>query len=1263
MTEQALDLGDRFRVLRRLGAGGFGVVYAAFDNARSAPVALKTLREMSPAALYRLKREFRALADMVHPNLVELYELLSRGDQWFFTMEIVDGVTFLEYLWAGRPAALPTESALSALPTIPVRNTPTTQTMMKASGPLPPAPPANPAPKPQIAVAWDAVRVVVTQLVEGVAALHAAGKLHCDIKPGNVLIGNDGRVVLLDFGLVHDLQVGSTSELIEIVGTPIYMSPEQGSGRALTGASDWYSLGVMLYEAMTGARPFTATGVDLVVQKEIFDPPPPQAHCLGIPDDLQELCVELLRRDPEQRPSARDILQRLRAGAQVAVAEPHVVSHRGDLFVGRRREMSVLREAFDAARRGALIATYVHGSSGMGKTALVQHFVQELQQEVPEVLVLTGRCHERESVPYKALDSLVDALTEHLAQLPFEEAQALLPPHVAELVRLFPVLGRVEAVAESGRADLEVLDSLERRRRAFAALRDLLTRVGRKVPLVLIIDDLQWGDVDSAVLLAEVVQPPDPPPLLLIATYRTEEAETSPVLKTFLTERANVDPGRREVVVGELDGADARDLAVSLVGDLRGDAAARAEAIAREASGSPFLIDALARYAPAPGTAAAETTLDTLIAQRVATLADAPRRLLTVLAVAGQPIDVLSARQAADVTPSDHHALSVLRQERLIRKRVTRDREEIETYHDRIRETVVAGLSPGALLRHHERLATALEASGHADPETLAVHFQAAGQRDRAARYAVLAAQQASAALAFNRAARLYRLALDLAPGDDDNRRALLANLGTALANAGRGAEAARAFRGAADGAEAEIAVDLLRRAAQQLLVSGHMDEGLQVLKTVLTKVGIALPQKPVGSLIRYLLRRALLRVRGLSFKERREDDVPMEERLKVDAAWSAAEGLALVHPVHGAAFQALHLILALRSGEPYRIVRALALDVAYSAGEGRGNQENTAKLLRLARDLTTKAPQPHAQAMVTLATGMAAYLEGRWMEGGSACSEAAVLLRERCTGVAWEMDTAHIFLMRSLVYMGEIAEMARNLPALEKETRDRGDLYGEVFLGTDIAYLVHLANDEPEKAEPVALATLARWPHKHYDLAHHWALHARTETALYTGAGESAWKVVTADWTALRESLLLRMQLVRIISLDFRARAALAAAAGAGGQRSAMLRAAAADARRIRKEKAPWGEAMALLVLAGVAAGRDAEEECVSYLVQAEAAFKGAGMRLHAAAASRRLAKRRQGAEAEERLAATTEIMSAEGIRNPDRMTAMLAPGPWSRS
>jgi hypothetical protein len=625
--------------------------------------------------------------------------------------------------------------------------------------------------------------------------------------------------------------------------------------------------------------------------------------------------------------------------------------------------------------------------------------------------------------------------------------------------------------------------------------------------------------------------------------------------------------------------------------------------------------------------------------------------------VAGRPLRQADACRAADWPDEDLTALAHLRAARLLRRTARTEQEEIETYHDRIRETVRASLGREKLRMHHASLARVLEGSGQYDPELLAVHWEGAGDRERAGHYFEVAASRAAEALAFDRAATLYQSALELrTPAGPEGRR-LRVQLADALANAGRGADSARQYLEAAAEAEAVEALDLRRRAALQLLSSGHVDDGLATLRTVLEAVGLRLRSTPRDSLWALVLRRLQLRLRGLGFRPRSAAEVPAEDLRRIEVCWSAAVGLSMVDTVQGAYFQTRGLLFALRAGEPFHLARALALEAGHVSIGGGRTRGRTARLIAAAEGLARQVGQPYVLALVTLVKGIAAALAGDWPNGQALCDEAEEVLRTACTGVVWERDTAQRFALWPLMFMGEVNELARRVPRLLQEAEERDDLYAVTNLSLVLRPFLRLAADEPGRARKEVRDTIARWSQQGFLVQHMNRLHDEVQLDLYEGDGPGAWRQMTEHWPVLARGHFLRVQQVRIILTHLRARAALAAAADAADAKP-LLRAAEADAGRLQRERMSWADALAHLIRAGVALGRGDPEQACEFLRQAIRASDTTMMRLHAAVARRCLGRLIGGDEGRHLVADAEAWMARQNVRNPARMTALVAPG-----
>ncbi|GAB5442415.1 MAG: hypothetical protein Fues2KO_27640 [Fuerstiella sp.] len=658
-------LGD-YELLRQIGRGAFGAVYKAKHLQRGDVVALKLLplnvdgrADGSGEAdrLHKFRREFRALSDVNHPNLVGMQSLEVDGRQWFFTMDLIDGTDFLDYV------------------------------------------------RPQGRLNMQRLRSALPQLAEGIAALHRRQVVHRDLKPANVMVNHDGLVSVLDFGLVIEERARVDFTVLVskhgFAGTPQYAAPEQMFGDCET-ASDWYSFGVMLFEALTGRLPFCGSAAEVMRAKSSADAQELSIQA-SIPKDLARLTDQLLQRDPDRRPDAEAILamlsgsvEDLSSDAAESVSRDSTSDSSRASLVGREHELQQLLDVHrQLCEQGEPQAVFIRGRSGEGKTSLADEFLSLLNSRF-SCLVFSGRCYDRESVPFKAVDAVIDSLVLFLRSQDQDDVRQWLPEDIQPLAQLFPTLRRVEAIGELPRRSADVEDNRQLRHRGFAAFRDLLVTIGRRVPVILFIDDLQWGDADSAAALRDVLQPPQAPRVLLLGTYRSDEAADSP----FLQEWADASPLSDEhleehtVDVGPLSQDECLKLLAVRLGTDPQSVQQQAAKLFGDTQGNPYFLDQLLEgLDPATGTVEA-VPLAELIERRLSRLPPAARPLLNAIAVAGQAVDLTEAATIADDQTLAMSIITHMRNERLVRLIGSTDEGLVDTYHDKVRETVLAGLLP-----------------------------------------------------------------------------------------------------------------------------------------------------------------------------------------------------------------------------------------------------------------------------------------------------------------------------------------------------------------------------------------------------------------------------------------------------------------------------------------------------------------------------------------------------------------------------------------
>ena len=749
LPELAPVLGERFVAERLLGRGGMGSVVLARDRVWGTPVALKVASVGTPAASAALRQEFRAFARLDHANVARFYDLVGDRAVCAYSMEFVDGPNLARHvrgeLLAGEP--------------------------LDAAG----------------LVRLDAA---AAQLHAGVSALHDAGLVHRDIKPDNVLVDQDSRVVIVDPGIALAVEEGP-ERTAGASGSLGYMAPEQLAGGPQGGWTDWYSVGIILYELLTGRPPHRGNLDSMISQRELGVMPDLALLPGGEADPWGPVLASLLARSPQDRLAGAARLGARFASTGSALAPPP--------FVGRQSELARLDVAWQSAGGGRLVA--IVGESGTGKSRLVETWVASMRKQ-GDVRVLASRCDPRESVPFRGLDRLLELLAPRFDLVTEPSWFSALPDPT-------PI-------------------ALAAQERVFAELRSRLVAAASVRPLVCWMDDAQWAGADTLALLAELTRPPVPMGLLFVVTARQRSelpAALQPVLVDVLELGALADADVLTVIGGSVDTATAAEITRAT----RGDPLLVAEAVRalREGLGLQGASGALSR--------------------RIERLPEGQRRMFELISLAGGPLDAPSLREFDVGHPLD--AVSALLRARLLRLEAGPAGPAVMPAHARLAEMALRTVDQPGRAGRHATLARSLLAAGDTRLELLSTHFELAGDAPAAARFALQAAEIAASRVAYRAARGLIERAFQLHPAIATREsRVLHAEV---LAALGLGALSAEAYlRAGGDHGDEALGV----RAAEQALMSAGAEEGAARIGDILTRLGHRAPAGPVGLVLGILL-------------------------------------------------------------------------------------------------------------------------------------------------------------------------------------------------------------------------------------------------------------------------------------------------------------------------------------------------------------------------------------------------------------------------
>jgi serine/threonine protein kinase/tetratricopeptide (TPR) repeat protein len=771
-----------------------GVVHRVRHVASASVAALKTVSSAGATARRALRREAAALRQLDHPAIVRLLEDGTGEAEPWYVMELLDGRSLSAVLGAAVPDSAPTWTG----PTMTVQG----GASFDGEGSLEPVP-EPPAPEPG---GLDLRQVHyglgrVAELCHALCHLHAAGLVHCDLKPDNVLVVQH-RAVLLDFGLVATrgprIDRASILQDARIAGTASYMSPERASGAPFDARADLYAVGCMLYKVVAGRPPFLG-GPAQVMEAHRHDTPTPLEELVpGVPAELDQLVRELLSKDPRQRPGhAQRVLHVL---AQIGVAVPRWPLPASaplyqPLLRGRQALLDTLQRAItQLGTPEAAGALWLSGESGSGKSRLVGALVTELAGRAPAILVggcsalQTARGPMPAGVPLELFLEPLREIAESASKDPELAARVAGP-----LAVLRPWLPPGVAGPAGPSAPAPPDTAAAARHRLYVAVCEVLEAWFEKRRALIVLDDLQWADELSVGALRLLLRRLPGRPWLVLGLMRSESDDTH---------LARVLPHGEMLRLSRLSEQDVRAIVCDMLGQREAPEPLLAW-VERHASGNPLFVGECLRAAVADGVLTLQdgewvfgadsagdldqrpvpASLQELVAARLEPLSPLALEVVRAAAVIGKVAE-LSLLGAVTGRGPDLIESAV---DELARRAIAEIQGEAAVFvHDLLVERVYAATDEELRAQLHRRTADAL---GSSEPGTLAWHRERAGQQEEAAHAYAQAAHQAVERLQLREAEQRFQDALRLcAPDQELALRTSLVRL--VLLSLGRGAEA-----------------------------------------------------------------------------------------------------------------------------------------------------------------------------------------------------------------------------------------------------------------------------------------------------------------------------------------------------------------------------------------------------------------------------------------------------------------------------------------